>query len=341
MLSSAESTMTEADQDLLSEKSDIARAKVIYIGGYSRSGSTILMRAFSEASGLVSVGELVNIWGRGYVENQLCGCGEAFRSCPFWNDVSQVVFDRPSDAVPGDRLLRLQRSVQGYPAFPELWVPPLRRPGYRSRFEEYTELVGRLYRAILQVSGARVVVDSSKLPQFARLLCDTPSVELHLVHLVRDSRATTFSWQRPKVRPEIHWTRQEMDRYSTLRSSVEWDVFNTLLGLEEGRAATYTVVRYEDFVLAPGPELAEIARAVDEPSVAGELSGTGAEVALKMSHTVSGNPGRFQSGKTKITPDEEWVRAMPARQKRFVTLATAPLLRRYGYQLSPPVHAAR
>jgi Sulfotransferase family len=315
--------------------------KVLYIGGYSRSGSTLLLRAMGEASGVVAVGELINIWSRGYLENQLCGCGEPFRKCEFWNLVSNEVFNRPSDAVPADRVYQLQRRIHSYAAFPKLWLPFLRTPSYRRDFSEYAAIVSRLYRAIGDVSGAHLIADSSKLPQFARMLTEVPGVETHLIHLVRDSRATAFSWQRSKVRTEIHWTRQEMAQYSVLRSSVEWDTFNFLLGLDRDRFATYTMVRYEDLVRAPGPELASLAQSIAEPAIAAELASTGQELALKKSHTVSGNPSRFESGKTQISVDDEWVTAMPKRQRVFVTAATAPLLRHYGYLLSPPPRSRR
>jgi hypothetical protein len=288
---------------------------------------------------VVAVGELINIWSRGYIDNQLCGCGTPFRECEFWDQVSHDVFGQSSEAVDRERIYSLQKRVQGYTAFPKLWLPVLRGRAYRRDVKEYAGIMDRVYRAIADVSGARVIVDSSKLPQYSRLLSEFGAVDMHLIHLVRDSRATSFSWQRKKVRTEIHWTEQDMDRYSVLRSSVEWDVFNLLLGLDKKRVSSYTLVRYEDLVRSPGRELAQLAKAVQEDAMLDELSGTGGEMELKVSHTVSGNPSRFESGKTKIKVDDEWTRAMPRRQRLFVTTATAPLLHHYRYPLRTPRNA--
>ncbi len=314
------------------------RIKVLYIGGYSRSGSTLLLRAIGEAHGVVAVGELINIWSRGYVENQLCGCGEPFRKCDFWNEVSQETFGLTSDDVPGQAMFELQQAVHGYAAFPKLWIPSLRTASYRRDFQRYAGIIGDLYAAICKVSGARLVVDSSKLPQFARMLSEVDTVDMHLTHLVRDSRGTAFSWRRPKVMTEIHWKRQEMDRHSLMRSAVEWSAFNFLLGTDRRRPASYTLLRYEDLVRSPGAELEALAHGMGEDGIATELQGTGSDVALRMSHTVAGNPSRFDAGKTRIAADEEWRTAMPAGQRILVTAVTAPMLRRHGYRLrsSPP-----
>lgn len=307
--------------------------KVLYIGGYSRSGSTLLLRVMAEAPGVVAVGELVNIWSRGYVDNQLCGCGEPFLQCPFWNDVSREAFGRASDDVPAHDVLRLQRRVHEFPGYLALWIPPLRRGGYRAALSEYCGVLTSLYRAIASVSGCPLVVDSSKLPQYARLLSEVPDLDLHVVHLVRDSRGSAFSWTRPKVRTEIHWSRQEMERYSVVRSSAEWDAYNVLLSIDHNRPNSYMVMRYEDLVAQPGERLAVLAEHIGEPDIATQLRTTRHEVALAVSHTVSGNPSRFVSGETRISDDDEWRRAMPRRQKAAVTTMTAPLLLRYGYQI--------
>jgi hypothetical protein len=314
-------------------KADAEKIKVLYIGGYSRSGSTLLLRVMAEAHGVVAVGELVNIWSRAFEGNQLCGCGQPFRRCPFWSEVSHAAFGITSDEVPAKDLGRLQREVHEYPGYLKLWLPTLRTASYQRALDEYSGIIGSLYRAIAEVSGSRLIIDSSKLPQFARMLSEVPSIELHLVHLVRDSRGTAFSWRRPKVRTEIHWSRQEMKRYSVVRSAAEWDAYNILLSLDRNRPQSYALLRYEDLVRAPGKTLAILAENAGEHAIASELCLTRDEVALNISHTVSGNPSRFISGITQITSDEEWQNSMPPAERLITTAMTAPLLYRYGYPI--------
>ncbi len=311
------------------------RVKVLYIGGYSRSGSTLLLRALGEAPGVVAVGELVNIWSRGYGDDQLCGCGEPFTHCAFWSEVSREAFGVPSTGVMASHYRTLQRRVHEFPGYLQLWNPWLRSSGYRKALGEYAEVLTALYRAVARVSESSLVVDSSKLPQFARMLADVPGVELHVVHLVRDSRGSAYSWTRPKVRTEIHWSRQEMQRYNVVRSSAEWDAYNLLFGLDRRRPRSYQLLRYEDLVRAPGEQLAQLAERIDEPTTASALRSTTDEVAFVRSHTVSGNPSRFVSGPTQISGDDAWRTSMPRSQRIAVTAMTAPLLRRYGYPLRP------
>lgn len=56
-------------------------------------------------------------------------------------------------------------------------------------------------------------------------------------------------------------------------------------------------------------------------------------VELGASHTVSGNPNRFQTGMVRLRPDDEWVSRIRLRDRTLVTLLTFPLLARYGYPI--------
>ena len=68
----------------LMPRADADPFRVLYIGGWGRSGSTLLDRLLGQAEGSFSVGEMRDLWLRGVLENRRCGCGEPFDSCPFW-----------------------------------------------------------------------------------------------------------------------------------------------------------------------------------------------------------------------------------------------------------------
>jgi hypothetical protein len=118
---------------------------------------------------------------------------------------------------------------------------------------EYADIVARLYQGIVQVTGARVVVDSSKLPSQAAVLALLPQIEPYFVHLVRDPRATAYSRERlktwPGARPEEYPPRTD-----AVKSTIGWVATN--LAAEAVRLRSHADhwhrVRYEDFV-APGP----------------------------------------------------------------------------------------
>jgi hypothetical protein len=59
----------------------------------------------------------------------------------------------------------------------------------------------------------------------------------------------------------------------------------------------------------------------------------------RVSHTASGNPGRFQTGEVAVSPDPEWAHAMGGSARLIVTGRTAPNLARYNSPL--PARANR
>ncbi|HEV2474304.1 MAG TPA: hypothetical protein VGS41_16625, partial [Chthonomonadales bacterium] len=177
--------------------------KILYIGGYSRSGSTLLLRLLGEQPGVVAVGELFDVWERSFSENQLCGCGKGFRQCDFWTRVTVEAFRCQPDEVPAARFSLTRSRVQVYRRIPALWQRWLRSAAYQRELGDYAAVLEDLYVAVQKVSGSEIIVDSSKVPQYAWVLAEARGIELHMVHLVRDSRATAFSWQRHRIRPEI------------------------------------------------------------------------------------------------------------------------------------------
>ena len=308
------------------------RTKILYIGGYSRSGSTLLLRLLGELPGFVAVGELFDIWDRSYRQNQLCGCGRAFHECPFWREVTLNAFDCEPIDLPTDDYLMQRRQVRGPASVPRLWLPILRSARYRAELRSYARVLERLYRAIAAVSGSRFIIDSSKEPHQAWVLREAAGVELHVVHLVRDSRAVAFSWRRHKARPEIHWKVQHMDRHTVTRSSLEWDVHNFLVSTRRSSLASYSLVRYEDLVSRPKVALENVGQAIGETWDLGAVL-DGRELSLQPSHTASGNPSRFATGSTSIRRDDEWMEKMSRNERFLSTALTAPGLVRYRYPL--------
>ena len=75
----------------------------------------------------------------------------------------------------------------------------------RRQRHEYLDALQRVLHSVDRVTGGQVIVDSSKYATDCALLTRLPRVSVHAIHLVRDSRAVAYSWQRKKARPEIHW----------------------------------------------------------------------------------------------------------------------------------------
>jgi hypothetical protein len=307
-------------------------ATILYIGGHGRSGSTILAQVLGRIPGFVNVGELRQIWHRGLQENERCGCGQLFYSCWFWRAVGNEAFGGWANVdvdkmVAFDPYLRRPRYTPHYAL--------VARTGVRSRkmstlIEECDPVLERLYRAIQRVSGARVIVDSSKRLFYAVLLNLLPFADLRVVHLVRDSRAVAYSWARRKESPAVVSGRL-MPRLSPVQATRAWSFQNYSYGLLSG-FARISRLRYEDFVNDPAFYLAETLIRLGFDDEAGGLQVVrGREISLSEDHTVSGNPVRFRTGTVDLRPDEEWKVSMRDLDRNIVTALTAPLLLKYGY----------
>ncbi|HEX2052957.1 MAG TPA: sulfotransferase, partial [Actinomycetota bacterium] len=175
--------------------------KVLYIGGFGRSGSTLVERILGQLPGFCSAGEIVFIWQRGLIDGQLCGCGTPVPECDFWTRVGKTAFGG-WDQIDAHEMLALQKRVDRNRYIPSMVAPRL-RPAAQADFERYTDVLSRLYRGIGEVAGARVVIDASKHASTAFLLRKVPNLDLRVVHLVRDSRGVAYSWTKEVKKPEV------------------------------------------------------------------------------------------------------------------------------------------
>jgi hypothetical protein len=288
----------------------------------------LLGRLVGQAAAFVHVGELMFVWRRGVLENQLCGCGEPFRSCPFWTDVGAAAFGgwTESFAEESEDLRHLVERNRYLPALATGWGTR----AFKTHRDEYGERLSKLYRSVAQVSGCSIIVDTSKIPAHALTLHGSGGIELRVCLLVRDSRGVAYSWTRRRRRPEIRDAGAYMDNYSTLRSTAEWVSFNSLFSMAGALEVPVRRVRYEDLVRRPNDELTALVNfAGGDPTGLATLEpGT---VDLTPDHSMAGNPMRFTRGETVLAVDDEWRTAMPRSQRGVVTALTAPWLFRYGY----------
>lgn len=304
------------------------RPKVLYVAGLGRSGSTILSNSLGQIPGFFSAGELNFIWRHNVIENRLCGCGQPFDECPVWTGVMGEAFGGTNGVDPRE-MMRLQRSGTRTRHIPALLIEGRRR-ALAGRLQKLLLAYGGLYEAISDVTGSRVIVDSSKEPAHGRAMSLIEGVDFYVLHLIRDPRAAAYSWSKKKHQPDSE-SREFMARHSPAMSAALWDSWNVAAeALWRECPERYLRLRYEDFVAAPGESFARILTLLGEADSEPPLAGS-REVKLGVSHTVSGNPNRFETGAVELRHDERWTRDMPPRDRALVTGLTFPLLRRYGY----------
>ena len=308
--------------------------RVLYFAGSGRSGTTVINNILGQLDGAFACGELCYLWRRGVVEDRLCGCGVPFSQCPVWSQVMPDVRDRAGAVVDveaaagiADRLLD-RLSSRRVPAMlarrlvGRVPVPP----------HPDDETIARLYRALSDHVGGAVIVDSSKLPPYGLLLSQVPGIEVFVLHVVRDSRATAFSWQRTK--PSLDYTGgdQVMPTLMFWKSSMLWAWWNSLTVGLWGGGENYLRVRYEDFAERPQEVMELIAERTGFDPGALPFE-TPTSVRIAPTHSVAGNPSRHSKGAVSVRADDEWKRALPTRDRLLVTGITAAALLRFGYRL--------
>lgn len=308
------------------------RIKVLYIAGFGRSGSTILSNSLGQIDGFFSAGEMNFIWKHALIEDRLCGCGRLSRECPVWNAVFDEAFGG-MDAVDAHEMMRLQHSGARTRHIPKMLFRK-GREDLAARMKRFLVNSGGLYGAIKSVTGSRVIVDSSKEPAYGRAMGMVSELDLRVLHLVRDPRAAAYSWLKKKEQPDSA-DREFMHQKSAANSAVLWDVWNVSTeALWRPSGGKYMRLRYEDFISSPKESFRAILDFIGEPDAELPLAGD-REVRLGVSHTVSGNPNRFETGAVELKRDDRWRREMTFRDRNLVTALTLPLLPRYGYHADP------
>jgi len=335
-MSASPQPITDHRADRLDRTTDDSRTRVLYIGGVGRSGSTLLERMIDQIPGYTAVGETHHLLARGAQDNDVCGCGNSFAGCPFWQAVGEQAFGG-WDQVDLEEMLANRGATDRTRLVPELILrPKIDREPARTA---YVEFLARLYRAVGELSGRDVVVDSSKNLSTATVLRHVPGIDLRIVHLVRDSRGVAYSWTKKVVRPEVETGTAFMPRYHPFRPASRWLTDNLGFALLPLLKVPSLTIRYEDLLADPSGTLTEIhsfAGFGDPPDLG--FVRDGAADLRHPTHSVSGNPMRFDEGPTALRPDEAWRNALPRSQARVVSAITAPLLWRYRYfERSEPI----
>lgn len=308
---------------------DARAVNVLYVGGMPRSGSTLTDLMLDRLPGHVAVGELFYLWRNGVVHDGSCACGERFSRCAFWEAVGVKAFGgwRGVDAT---HVMGLQSAVDTTARVP-LLLAPTRPASFQRALDEYTDVVRTLYAAITEVSGASVVVDSSKRPSLGFVLRRAPGVRLTVAHVVRDPRGVAYSFGKRVELPPGAALGAQMPRSSTLKVCRRWVTVNALISALSASGVPAVRVRYEDLVARPAHELTRIAAVEGITEV--DLSFLTPEgMAVPDTHVVAGGRIRLADGVLPLRLDDAWRRHMPAHARRLVGAVTLPSRLWYGYR---------
>lgn len=309
-----------------------SRPHVVFVVGTARCGSTILGSTLGQLDGWFSAGEVSHLWDRGMDSDGQCACGSPVQECSIWGTVladgarlesplplsdyrqSSVPFwgVAPSDAQ------RLQKQLRA-------------RKLSASDTTQYADLRWQVYQSVARVTGARVIVDTSKHVADASALAARADRDRHvtLLHMVRDPRAVGYSAKKRRndrgswsgvlgaLRVALWWGKRNL---AADRLASRWPVHRTRR------------LRYEDFAAAPD---------LTAEGLSEWVTGEGADVAFidegtlktAANHQVSGGYVRSEVSNVEIRPDLAWRSELPTAERWVIAAAAWPLMRQYGYQL--------
>lgn len=292
--------------------------KVLHVAGLHGNGSTTLANVLGEVDRFFVAGELAYLWQAVGTEPG-CACGMPLLECEVWRPALHAMFASPEEAV--ERL----RPDAAWLRARHLPTLALQERHGDPRLARYRRTIGDLIRQLHALTGARVLVETSKHPPYGRLLAGVPGVDAYVVHLVRDPRASAYSWRR-------------VGRWGAARPAVVGAIWTTWHWAIPRLWQTdrYLPLRYEDFVRAPKQALLRILEFVGEP--AGRLPFVaGHTVRLGTNHMSTGNPNRYRTGLVTLEPHDEWRARLSRRHATMATVTASPLLHRWRY----PVRAGR
>lgn len=307
------------------------RPLVVYIVGAGHSGSTILDAAIGMHPDVESVGELFMLHRSGWIPDvdRRCACGRMVHECDYWKEVKRTWLARVEEADPIAKYIYLQDRYQRHRHAVRMAVG--RRRMRTEQFRTYSEMTAALYASISDVTGKRIIVDSSKNSLFAHDLLDMPGVEARVVHLIRDGRNVMLSYMKHRTKAVEKGLPRTVPPHSAWWSSVGWTARNleTEWLIRKGSPERVVRVRYEDFTDDAEKTLKEIGAVVGlDYSLVGREVGGGS--VIDFGHMVAGNPVRMRQN-TVLARNDGGTKRLTGSQRFLFGALGGWLNKRYGY----------
>ena len=300
------------------------KVKVLYIAGFERSGTTIINRVLGQIDGFVAWGELRDVWQHGIIENRSCTCGALFGECSAWTKILDTAFGG-IDRVEAQKMTKLLQKTRAsvlphfFGVLPEQFL--------KSNVEEYLKSLEKLYQAIQATTRSKVIVDSTKASWYGYVLGTLPTIDLYVLHVVRDSRGVCHSLHQRKSRgePSCQW-------YNPIHASLSWNLKNSAVEMLLNRCPErYLRISYEDFVQNPRTVLESLLNLLQEEVTQLPFKDN-STVNMGVDHLFTGSPSsRSETGAVKLQLDERWKKEMKPIDKSVIASLSWFLLRKYGY----------
>jgi hypothetical protein len=317
-------------------------SRYVYIVSSPHGGSTLFSYVIGKHPQAQNLGE-VSFIPKLLALGEACSCGKPMRDCKFWGEIlteykkiTGVDLRAQPYGVPlGDapkaksgaglidhrhqtRLRYALMKVRGaLDTVSVLHAPKgagLRRFSLPSVTRGVDNTVA-LYRTAARSTGARLIVDASKLPRKAAHLYVADPDRVRIVHLTRDGRGVVASRKRYM---DVGVAAERWNHYHRLATRLleRWVPDACRMRLS-----------YEDFVTQPETVLRRVFDWLEMDYSAESLRfGSDAEV-----HSAGGNPARFEMDGGIRGVDERWRSTLTERELHEFERRAGALNRRFGY----------
>jgi hypothetical protein len=322
------------------------KSRVAYILASSHSGSTLTAMLLNSHPEVCTAGEL-KITALGDVSAYRCSCRKLILECEFWQGVKGAMQRRGIDFDVGHPGTHFGNGMSSHV---NSLLKPLHRgkllelardiglnlvPGWRAHVRETQKNNAALIESLLEQTGKKVIVDSSKIGIRLKFLLRNPALDVHVVRLVRDGRAVALTYidpasfadaSDPKLRGGGSGGDRRAEMLSPAAAAREW--LRSTQEAEELRASVpanrWLDVRYEDIC------------GNTENTLRGIFAFLGVDPAAPRPpfrdapHHVIGNGMRLDST-SEVRLDERWRKHLDAAQLREFDLVAGSLNRQFGY----------
>jgi Sulfotransferase family len=321
--------------------------KLAYLLAASHSGSTLLAMLLGAQPGACTVGEL-KATSLGDLDQYRCSCREPIRNCTFWQKVGETMTSR---GYPDFEITRAGTSIfEMESCYVRRLLAPLYRGGTLETIRDLalslspswraglTDSNGRnlaLIESLLEVTGARVIIDSSKSALRLKYLMQIPGLDLRVIRVLRDGRAVSLTYtdewnfadsSDPCMRNGGTGTYRPSPRHSMAEAANDWKRSNESCDALTARlpASQWIGIRYEDLCADPNGSLKRLATSIELDPDQVKL-----DFRVRPQHVI-GNGMRMDSS-SEIRLDERWKDVLKSDDLQIFDEVAGDLNRRYGY----------
>lgn len=323
------------------------RPRLAYLLAASHSGSTLLTMLLGAQPGACTAGEL-KATSLGDPAAYRCSCRRLIRDCPFWDQVRTAMAEQ---GVPEFDITRAGTSIFeiGNPVAQRLLAPLYRGramewvrdmglaliPGWRRHLRETNRRNVAIIESLGAVTGAGVVIDSSKVALRLKYLLRIPSLDIRVVRVIRDGRAVSLTYMDewtfadcsdPTLRNGGTGVRRPPPRRNMEDAANEWKRSNEAADLLVARlpGSQWTEVRYEELCADPAAVLRRLAVFLGI-----DPGGVVLDFRSRNQHVI-GNGMRMDTT-SEIRLDDRWKTHLSAADLQIFDRVAGDLNRKYGY----------